>query len=84
VRGAEWRCDPQEYAVFIVRRFVKYLATQGVAKPPAPPTARELDRAALRRDYQSRNDLALAGSIAAALACAQMLRFEAHRLDPAR
>ena len=38
VRQAPWRCDRKQYAVFVVKRFVEYLAAQGMAKPPAPPT----------------------------------------------
>jgi integrase/recombinase XerD len=49
---ADWHGDRRQYAVFIVRRFVGYLGTLGVAKLPAPPTSRELARAALRRDYE--------------------------------
>src|SRR5579859_90107 len=52
VRRAQWRCDRQQYAVFIVKRFVEYLAAQGIARPPAPPTAAAMARAALRRDYE--------------------------------
>ncbi len=52
VLQAPWRCDRQQYAVFIVRRFVNYLAAQGMAKPPTSPTPAELARAALRRDYE--------------------------------
>ena len=52
VLRADWHGDRQPYAVFIVRRFVAYRATLGVAKPPTPPTARELARSALRRDYE--------------------------------
>jgi hypothetical protein len=35
VLQAPWLCDRQQYAAFIVRRFVNYLAAQGMAKPPA-------------------------------------------------
>jgi hypothetical protein len=52
VRRAQWRCDRQQYAVFIVKRFVEYLGAQGMAKPPAPPTPEEAARAALRREYE--------------------------------
>ena len=55
VHQAPWRCDRKQYAIFIVRRFVDYLATQGMAKPPkppTPPTPAELARAALRRDWE--------------------------------
>lgn len=52
VLRADWHGDRQPYVVFIVRRFAAYLATLGVAMPPMPPTARELARSALRRDYE--------------------------------
>src|SRR6185437_12290271 len=52
VRRASWSCDRQQYAVFMVKRFVEYLAAQGMAKPPEPPTPAEMARAALRRDYE--------------------------------
>jgi integrase/recombinase XerD len=52
VLSGDWRGDRRQYAVFIVRRFVSYLATLGMAKPPVSPTARELARVALRRDYE--------------------------------
>lgn len=41
-----------KYALFIVRRFADYLASIGVAMPPAATTARGLARAILRREYQ--------------------------------
>jgi site-specific recombinase XerD len=47
----DWHGDRRQYAIFSARRFVGYLVTQGVVKPPMP-TARELTRAALRRDYE--------------------------------
>jgi hypothetical protein len=53
IRRATWRCDRQQYAVFIVKRFVEYLSAQGMAKPPMPPTPAEMVRAALRRDYEN-------------------------------
>ena len=52
VLQAPWHCDRQQYAVFIVRRFVDYLAAQGMAEPPTPPTPAELARAALRHDWE--------------------------------
>jgi len=52
IEQAPWRCDRKQYALFIVRRFVDYLATQGMAKPPTPPTPAELARTALRRDWE--------------------------------
>jgi hypothetical protein len=44
VLGADWYGDRRPYVVFVVRRFVAYLATLGVAMPPTPPTAREFAR----------------------------------------
>jgi len=52
VRRASRRCDRQQYVVFIVKRFVEYLAAQGITKPAASPTPAEMTRAALRRDYE--------------------------------
>jgi site-specific recombinase XerD len=52
VLRADWRGDRREYAAFTVRRFVGYLSALGLAKPPAPPTPRQLACAALRRDYE--------------------------------
>jgi len=47
------RCgDRRQYVLFTVRRFVKFLAAQGLAKPPPLPTPADLARAALRRDYE--------------------------------
>jgi hypothetical protein len=47
-------------AVFVVKRFVvEYLAAQGMAKPPAPPTPAQVARAALRRDYEGYRRLVL-------------------------
>jgi len=40
-----------QYTVFIARRFTSYLATRGLAKLPTPPTAPELARVVLRREY---------------------------------
>src|SRR5208337_725190 len=36
VHQVPWRCDRKQYAIFIARRFVDYLAAQGMVKPPAP------------------------------------------------
>jgi hypothetical protein len=41
---ADWHGDRRQYAVFVVRRFVGYLVTRGVVRPPMP-TVRELARA---------------------------------------
>jgi integrase/recombinase XerD len=40
-------------ATFIVRCFVRFLAERGVGKPALPPTAKEIVRAELRRDYET-------------------------------
>lgn len=39
-------------AVGVGQRFAAYLVRRGIAKPPAPPTARELARTALQHDYE--------------------------------
>lgn len=39
-------------AAFMARRFVRFLNTQGLGKPPRAPTAKENARAALRQDYE--------------------------------
>lgn len=39
-------------AAFMVRRFVRFLSERGVGKPPRPPTAKDIARAELRRDYE--------------------------------
>jgi integrase/recombinase XerD len=41
------------YVTFVVRRFVQYLNEHGVGKLPLPPTAKELARAELRRDFET-------------------------------
>ena len=53
VLRADCRGDRQQYVVFIVRRFVGYLAMLGVAKSPAPPMVKYLKHAVLRRDYEN-------------------------------
>lgn len=40
-------------AAFIVKRFVGWLAEQGLAKLPPAPTPRDVARAELRRDYEA-------------------------------
>jgi integrase/recombinase XerD len=52
VLRAPWRGDRRQYAASIVRRFVKYLMAQGMAKQPTPPTPAALARGALRRKYE--------------------------------
>jgi site-specific recombinase XerD len=41
------------YAACIVRRFVRFLAQQGVGRPVRPPAAHEAVREAWRRDYET-------------------------------
>jgi integrase/recombinase XerD len=41
------------YITFGARRFVRFLNEHGVGKQPLPPTAKELARAELRRDYEA-------------------------------
>jgi integrase/recombinase XerD len=48
-----WAQRRRTYATFIVRRFVRFLSEQGVGKPALPPTAKEIARSELRRDYES-------------------------------
>jgi hypothetical protein len=36
---------------FIAKRFVRFLNERGIAKLPLPRTAKEVARAALKRDY---------------------------------
>ena len=52
VRHEPTRVGRRPYAVTIARRFAGFLAARGVAKPPIAPTARELARAELRREYE--------------------------------
>jgi len=40
------------YAIFIAKRFIKFLNERGIAKLPLPRTAKEIDRAELKRDYE--------------------------------
>jgi integrase/recombinase XerD len=47
-----WNRNRRTYAAFMMRRFVRFLIEQGVGKPPLPPTATEIARAELRRDYE--------------------------------
>jgi integrase/recombinase XerD len=48
-----WMKTRRTYPAFMVRRFIRFLAEQGVGKPAVPPTAREVARAALRLDYEN-------------------------------
>lgn len=40
------------YATFIVKRFIRFLNGRGTAKQPLPRSAKEVARAALKRDYE--------------------------------
>ena len=48
-----WNGKRGVYAAFIVRRFMRFLAEQGIGKPALPPTVKEIARAELRLDYES-------------------------------
>lgn len=48
-----WRSGRRTYAAFIARRFVRFLNEQGAGKLPPPPTAKEIARADLRREYET-------------------------------
>ena len=48
-----WIGRRRTYAAFMVKRFVRFLTEQGVGKPSLPPTAKEIARAALKRDYEA-------------------------------
>jgi integrase/recombinase XerD len=48
-----WKGNRMIYATFIVRCFVRFLIDQGVGKPALPPTAKEIAREELRRDYET-------------------------------
>jgi len=52
VRDEPTRVSRRPYAVIIAKRFAAHLAARGLAKPPIPPTAREIARAELRREYE--------------------------------
>jgi site-specific recombinase XerD len=45
--------DLKTSAAFIAKRFVRYLAEQGLSKPLPPPTPKDVARAELRRDYEA-------------------------------
>lgn len=52
-RQSGWNKGRSTYAVFIARRFVRFLNDHGAGKRPAPPTAAETARAELKRDYET-------------------------------
>jgi integrase/recombinase XerD len=51
IAKAGWMRERSTYPALIVKRFVRFLVDQGVARPPLPPTAKELSEEELRRDY---------------------------------
>jgi len=53
VSKTSWIPRRRTYAAFIATRFVRFLTKQGIGKSPLPPTAEEIARAALKRDYQA-------------------------------
>lgn len=53
IAKAGWSRNRGTYPAFIVRRFVRFLAEQGVGKPAVPPTAKEVGRRELKRDYEN-------------------------------
>lgn len=48
-----WIKKRRTYAAFMARRFVRFLSERGIGKPPLPPTAKEIARTELRRDYEA-------------------------------
>lgn len=50
--STRWNKKTRTYAAFIVKRFVRFLNDQGIGEPP-PPTAKEIARAELKRDYET-------------------------------
>ena len=48
-----WKTDRSTYAIFIARRFIRFLNEHGAGKPPPPPTTKESARAELKRDYET-------------------------------
>ncbi|MGH8524404.1 MAG: hypothetical protein ACREXY_09360 [Gammaproteobacteria bacterium] len=53
IATAEARKGSNTSAAFIVKRFVRFLIRQGRGKPLPPPTAKDIARAELRRDYEN-------------------------------
>ena len=49
----DWIQRRRTYAAFMAKRFVRFLTEQGVGKPSSPPTAKEIARAGLKRDYEA-------------------------------
>ncbi len=48
-----WSPRRRVYAASITRRFIRFLSTQGVGKPPVPLTAKEIVRVELRQNYEN-------------------------------
>lgn len=53
VRQARRGTRHSTYSVSTVRRFVRFLRENGTGKPLPPPTAKEVARTALKRDYET-------------------------------
>ena len=53
IAGTGYVPSSKIYVTFVVRRFVRFLNEHGVGKLPLPPSAKELARAELRRDFES-------------------------------
>lgn len=53
IAKTDWSQNRGTYPAFIVRRFVRFLAEQGVGKPAVPPTAKEIVQRELKRDYEN-------------------------------
>jgi integrase/recombinase XerD len=53
VAKTDWMKRRRTYGAFMATRFVRFLTEQGVGRPPLPPTAKEIARAGLKRDYEA-------------------------------
>jgi len=53
IAGTSYVPRSKTNATFAVRRFVRFLNEHGVGKLPSPPTAKELARAELRREFET-------------------------------
>jgi site-specific recombinase XerD len=52
ITNPSWRPYRRKYASFIVTKFVRFLAEQGVIAPVTPPASEDDGRTLLRRDYE--------------------------------